>query len=279
MIKLKRDRTAIPAKYRGVKFQALMEKLLNGFYEFNRDVPFNSEKSRFQQWKDAKPALIAESHGKCAYCESPTSVVAYGDVEHFRPKDLYWWLAFSYDNYTYSCQLCNQKFKGANFTVGGPRVKPPVKLPAATPAVAKITKLAAHLCPDPASSNDTALLAYFAPEKADLPHPYLVDPETIFAWEADDTNREVALVSGGHSAAHKRSTTAAEDFLGLNREELRRARYAQYSMIYAHSLVVQESPQAAVRNRSLQALTDAADARMPYAAMTRYFLREWGLLV
>ena len=90
MIKLTRDRAAIPAKYRGAKFQALMEKLLAGFYEFDRKVPFNTEKSRFQIWKVAKSALIAESHSKCAYCESPTSVVAFGDVEHFRPKDIYW---------------------------------------------------------------------------------------------------------------------------------------------------------------------------------------------
>ena len=278
MIKLQRDRAAIPAKYTGAKFQALMEKLLGGFYEFDRDVPFNTEKSRFEQWKEAKPALIAESHGKCAYCESPTSVVAYGDVEHFRPKDLYWWLAFSFDNYTFSCQLCNQKFKGANFTVDGPRIKPPVKLPSATPNAAKIATLAKQLCPDPAIDNDAALLALFASEKADLPHPYLIDPETIFAWEADDTNREVALISGSNTAAHKRSTQAAEKFLGLNREELKRARYAQYSMIYAHSLVVQESSQATIRNRSIQALTEAASAPMPYAAMTRYFLREWGLM-
>ncbi len=278
MIKLTRDRAAIPAKYRGAKFQALMEKLLAGFYEFDRDVPFNSEKSRFQQWKDAKPALIAESKGKCAYCESPTSVVTYGDVEHFRPKDLYWWLAFSFDNYTYSCQLCNQKFKGANFTVAGTRVKTPVKLPAATPNAAKLPALAAKLSADPANNNDAALLAYFAPESADLPHPYLSDPETIFAWEVDETNREISLVSKGNAAAHKRATKAAEDFLGLNRQELLRARYAQYSMIYAHSLVVQEASQAAIRNRSMQALTDAAGGQMPYAAMTRYFLREWGLL-
>ena len=278
MIKLTRDRAGIPAKYHGANFQALMEKLLAGYYEFNRKVPFNKEKSRFQQWKDAKPALITESHGKCAYCESPTSVVAFGDVEHFRPKDIYWWLAFSFDNYTYSCQLCNQKFKGANFTFAGTRVKPPPKLPAATPSAAKLATLSAQLCPDPANNNNATLQAYFAAENADLPHPYLNDPESIFAWEVDDTNREIMLVSNGGAAAKKRAIQAAEKFLGLNREELRRARYAQYSMIYAHSLVVQESSQATIRNRSIQALTDAASAPMPYAAMTRYFLRQWGLM-
>ena len=278
MIKLKRNRAAIPPKYRGAKYQALMNKLLSGFYEFKRDVPFNSEKSRFQQWKEAKPALIAEAHGKCAYCESPTSVVAFGDVEHFRPKDLYWWLAFSFDNYTYSCQLCNQKFKGANFSVAGKRVKPRAKLPLATPIPEKITQLASALCPDPGNDNDAKLLKYFATERADLPHPYLLDPESSFAWQADDINREVALISNGAVAAHKRAAKAAHEFLGLNREELRRARYAQYSMIYAHSLVIQESSQAAIRKRSLQALTDAASSPMPYAGMTRYFLRQWGLM-
>jgi 5-methylcytosine-specific restriction endonuclease McrA len=278
MIKLKRQRELIPQKYQGAKFLALMEKLLIGYYEFNYDVPFNTQKSRFQQWKDAKPALMQESHGKCAYCESPTNIVTYGDVEHFRPKDLYWWLAFSYDNYTYSCQLCNQKFKGANFTIAGTRTIPPVPLPRTRPSPPKLKALSSQICLDPINNNDSALLSYFKSEKADLPHPYLDDPEKIFSWEVDNINREVSLVSNGTTANRKRALKAAEDLLGLNREELRRARYAQYSMIYAHSLVIQESSQSSIRNISLQALTASADAQMPYAAMTRYFLRQWNLM-
>jgi uncharacterized protein (TIGR02646 family) len=277
-IKLKRQRALIPSKYRGEKFFSLMEKLLIGYYEFDQDIPFNTQKTRFQIWKDAKPSLIKESHGKCAYCESPTSIVAYGDVEHFRPKDLYWWLAFSYDNYTYSCQLCNQKFKGANFTTAGARLKPPILLPQNRPSPAKLTLLSSQLCPDPSENNDSGLQSYFKAEKAYLPHPYLDDPEKIFAWEVDDTNREVSLISNGDSASRKSAFKAAVDFLGLNREELMRARYAQYSLIYAHILVIQESSQASIRNLSFQALTSAADAQMPYAAMTRYFLRQWNLL-
>ena len=102
-------------------------------------------------------------------------------------------------------------------------------MPTSTPSNAKLATLASQLCPDPANNNDAKLKAYFAPEKADLPHPYLNDPESNFAWEVDDSNREVRLVSKGGGAANKRATQASEDFLGLNREELLRARYAQYS--------------------------------------------------
>ena len=68
-------------------------------------------------WRGAKAHLKEETRGKCAYCESTTSTVAYGDVEHFRPKSVYWWLAYCYDNFSYSCQLCNQMYKKASFRV------------------------------------------------------------------------------------------------------------------------------------------------------------------
>ena len=80
-------------------------------------------------WKAAKPQLKAESFGKCAYCEAPTSTVAHGDVEHFRPKDTYWWWSYCYFNYAYGCQVCNQSNKGTKFPLrtDGVRVPAPVK--------------------------------------------------------------------------------------------------------------------------------------------------------
>ena len=36
--------------------------------------------------KEVKDALIGMQHGKCAFCESRITHIAYGDVEHFRPK-------------------------------------------------------------------------------------------------------------------------------------------------------------------------------------------------
>ncbi len=276
MIKLQRDRSSIPAKYRGSGLQKQLVKLLEGHYEHADGVPF--QLSRFQIWKEAKPALRGESAGKCAYCECATDVVAHGDVEHFRPKSTYWWLAFSYDNYTFSCQICNQTWKGANFPFQGEQLQPPGPLPANRPADATLESLAHALCPDPASDNTQELLDCFADEEADLPHPYLEDPESVFAWQADDLNREVALVARGTGAANQRAFDAAVSCLGLNREELRRLRYPTYESIKAWCLVLQTSTQTQLRTAAEQQLQAFANATSPFAGMVRHFLREWQVL-
>ncbi len=68
-------------------------------------------------WRDLKARLKRLSHGKCWYCEERT---AFGDVDHFRPKNKvdeapghsgYWWKAFELDNFRYSCPLCNRLIK------------------------------------------------------------------------------------------------------------------------------------------------------------------------
>jgi len=71
-----------------------------------------------------KSALKRAQSDKCYFCESKVSSVAYGDVEHFRPKGGfkqyesdalgkpgYYWLAYNWENLFYSCQICNQRFK------------------------------------------------------------------------------------------------------------------------------------------------------------------------
>jgi hypothetical protein len=51
--------------------------------------------------------------------EATTKQVAHGDVEHYRPKSIYWWLAYCYDNYLVSCQICNEVFKRDKFPIAG----------------------------------------------------------------------------------------------------------------------------------------------------------------
>lgn len=74
---------------------------------------------------EIKDALRTAQHAKCAFCESLFTHIAYGDIEHFRPKagyrlhrgekplrrPGYYWLAYDWSNLFYSCQLCNQEFK------------------------------------------------------------------------------------------------------------------------------------------------------------------------
>lgn len=112
MIRLKRDRSkdVIHHNFYGKRKETFEKELLLEERRFKRG---EIEKRIFKsgRWKPAKKQLLAETGGKCAYCEAPTSVVAFGDVEHYRPKSSYWWLAYCYDNYLVSCQLCNQRFK------------------------------------------------------------------------------------------------------------------------------------------------------------------------
>jgi uncharacterized protein (TIGR02646 family) len=54
-----------------------------------------------------KAHLVAETHGKCAYCESKITHVYYGDVEHIRPKDTFPRERLDPHNLTLSCAWCN----------------------------------------------------------------------------------------------------------------------------------------------------------------------------
>ena len=72
-------------------------------------------------WANAKPALRKAFFGKCWYTESPQEGTDV-DVDHYRPKKRvamankgqeihpgYWWLAFSPENFRYSCIVANRR--------------------------------------------------------------------------------------------------------------------------------------------------------------------------
>lgn len=246
-------------------------------------VTFTSKNS---YWKAAKAQLKREAFGKCAYCEAPTDVVAHGDVEHFRPKSVYWWLAYCYDNFLYACQVCNQTFKGDHFPIHGPRLAldPPLPdpLPAALTA-ADLRALAARLAPDPLTDSEGSPIATFRraalAERAGLVDPYMVDPEPLFRWVADPVNKEVTIAPRGRSAAARHASRAVEDHLGLNRDELKRLRWKIYEILetFARTLA---SPRidAALRAQVEAQIRGMMDPSAPFAGMARYFVTvEWGL--
>jgi uncharacterized protein (TIGR02646 family) len=64
---------------------------------------------------DVRGALLA-MHGRvCAYCQCDLPPNDPGDVEHFRPKLEYWWLAYEFRNYLLSCSRCNRNCKKSDF--------------------------------------------------------------------------------------------------------------------------------------------------------------------
>ena len=64
---------------------------------------------------DVRGALFA-MHGRvCAYCQSELRRGDKGDVDHFRPRYHYPWLAYDFGNFLMSCLDCNRNLKRAQF--------------------------------------------------------------------------------------------------------------------------------------------------------------------
>jgi hypothetical protein len=275
MIKLNRIRTAsaVPAGLRG---EPRIEKIL--LLLAGRRANELKFESRF--WKDAKPQLKLESAGKCAYCEAFTSVVAHGDVEHFRPKSRYWWLAYCYDNYLYACQICNQVYKGDEFPVSGPRLQEP-PLPPEDLADADVRTVVAHFAPDPLDDPRALPLAdhlqALLDEQADLPDPYLIDPEPFFKWVADPVLKEVVIAPRDASAF--RVYDAAVKYYGLNREDLRRVRWRIFRDLRAFRKVLTSGQfDLETREEVVEAIRAMMAGDAEFAGMVRYFVSdEWHL--
>ena len=70
--------------------------------------------SRYKQ-SDTKTALKDIYKNKCAFCEQK---VEQSHVEHYRPKNTYYWLTYSWDNLLLACSTCNIH-KGVHFDLLG----------------------------------------------------------------------------------------------------------------------------------------------------------------
>ncbi|MFT7036595.1 MAG: hypothetical protein ACJA2S_005127 [Cyclobacteriaceae bacterium] len=81
---------------------------------------------------ELKPIMHERFHGKCGYCESKIDNSQDGVIDRYRPhngvrdekeyyQDLYWWLAYEWDNLIYSCKECSQ-YKGNYFPVKQARI-------------------------------------------------------------------------------------------------------------------------------------------------------------
>ena len=283
MIRLNRVRTtkAIHSNFHGQKKRVFEEELLLNQRRIKRGQigqhPFKSHR-----WKPAKKQLFAETGGKCAYCEAPTSTVAFGDVDHYRPKSSYWWLAYCYDNYLASCQLCNQRFKKDAFPIQNRKMR--------SPTIRRNTRddyiaaKAGTIAPDPLDKNRVnAFIRLHQQERPLLLNPYFDDPAAYFAWRADDVLREVEITPNPESPQIEITVQAANpevepisvasiQHYGLNRQELKILRYQIYDSYRAFKAVLEDnqiSPET--RNDIINAIDRMKAPGAPFAGMIRYF--------
>ncbi len=272
MIQLQRvrDATVIPSSFRGATPRNRLVKLMQlAQQQIAAGEPVKLKVD--SKWGVTKDQLLAESLQKCAYCETPTSVVAFGDVEHYRPKSVYWWLAYVYDNYLASCAVCNQKFKGARFEHDGPRWLAPAITAHTTEAEMKT--MAKELIPDPL--NAAAVTAFEAAHRAEKPwivNPYIDDPDEVFAWQVIAGIQEVEVVPATGVADADRYVDAAERIYGINRPELKRLRFKHYNMYRTFRLTADAAGvPAEIRDMNLEMIELLQAAESQYAAMIRYF--------
>jgi hypothetical protein len=80
-----------------------------------RDAVARGMKVDFEGYDIVKETLFAMQHRKCCYCEKLEEQAKYRDVEHYRPKALYWWLAWTWENLLFACMDCNREHKRDRF--------------------------------------------------------------------------------------------------------------------------------------------------------------------
>lgn len=113
MIKVEKDLSDVPASLNSTKTNQRRKEVVKARgYPKDETIKTNpaftattiSTYNNRYKHKDIKEQLEFIYNHKCAYCEQ--SIEGY-HVEHYRPKDIYYWLAYSWDNLLYCCSICN----------------------------------------------------------------------------------------------------------------------------------------------------------------------------
>ena len=122
------------------KGQAARDEMCTAYERGVREFDFDKAKEIYGH-KTVKKALLKAQHGKCCYCEAKFSFTpepestanSPGDIEHFRPKSAYqqktgdkltkhgyYWLAYTWGNLFFSCEICNRSYKKNLFPLNNP---------------------------------------------------------------------------------------------------------------------------------------------------------------
>ena len=113
MIKVTKDFTDIPS--------ILTKRKREDAFNHNIDESSYADEKNCYKVGSVQKRLNKIYHLKCAYCEKKL-LDAPKHIEHYRPKDVYYWLAYSWDNLLLSCGNCNSA-KGKRFKTINKKLK------------------------------------------------------------------------------------------------------------------------------------------------------------
>lgn len=163
------------------EFRPIPEKLLQCF-EAKQDNLLAKEKEHSFDAncynKSIKDDLKILYHNKCAFCESELNEIPKDNyqftVEHFRPKNIYFWLGYEWSNLMPSCRKCNEK-KDNNFQIPDKRQQQTLPFLINSEGQ-KLVDL------DKCFANYDGLLT----EKADLLHPEIENPMSFLQFDVEN---------------------------------------------------------------------------------------------
>jgi len=112
MIKVEKDFTDIPTILTQQSREDAFDKNISS-------ASYCDDKNRYKVGSVQKK-LNEIYHLKCGYCEQKL-LDAPKHIEHYRPKDIYYWLAYSWDNLLLCCGACNSA-KGKRFAIANDAV-------------------------------------------------------------------------------------------------------------------------------------------------------------
>jgi uncharacterized protein (TIGR02646 family) len=202
--------------------------------------------NKWYRGPDIKTALKAIYHHKCAYCEQK---VEQFQVEHYRPKATYCWLAFSWDNLLSVCQYCNQ-YKGTRFPIKGSKVA----LPTDFSAVQDIHAIGA---------------SYDAIELPDLLNPETTDPQGKLKFEKNGSVSSSDARTDVTIGICRLSRTYLNDARKKILEELRNDFFAELT-----ETKTKAEQLAAIGVIVRKFKREALDVRQEFTAFRRYILQN-----
>lgn len=193
-----------------------------------------------------KAALWAMQHLKCCYCEGKYER-SFSDVEHFRPKAGYWWLAYRFDNLYFACASCNRPKKD--------------RFPLQPSGRALVAE------EDPRAVAESALLLDPGFDE--------VEDHLTFEW-INDVGYQIAPRNGSE---HGRWTI---DILGLDRDDLTTRRIDYYertlTRVISRFATARRASDAAALAEALMDAELLCQPDAPFSLLARVAFRDAGIL-
>ena len=176
-------RNKIAEKMQNARAKAKQQgKSLKQTHELVIEARKKAINSRSRIWRMLNKHLAKVSFEKCWYCQS-NDIRSPKPVDHFRPKSSvkedpdhpgYWWLAFSWENFRYSCTYCNSAHENDR-KGGGKQDQFPILNPTKRQCRPGQVLQEKPLLLDPCQLGDSKLITYDVKRARVIPNESICD--------------------------------------------------------------------------------------------------------